>query len=69
MKDCSGEVNPTLLGEEGRAKLGIKERSPLIWDSEDACSKFEECAILDSIFGNEFKRKYLSIQKAQVSST
>jgi hypothetical protein len=55
------------LGEEGRAKLGIiKERFLLSWDSEDACSKFEECTIVDSNFGNEFKRKYLSIQKAQV---
>lgn len=62
MKDCSGDVTPALLGEEGRAKLGIKERFPLNW--EDACSKFEESAIVDSFFGEEFKRKYLSIQKA-----
>ena len=56
MNDCSGEASPALLGEEGRAKLGIKERFPLSW--EDAYSKFEESAIVDSIFGNEFKRKY-----------
>jgi glutamine synthetase len=62
MKDCSGEASPALLGEEGRAKLGIRERFPLSW--EEACTEFEESAIVDSFFGNEFHTKYLSIQKA-----
>jgi glutamine synthetase len=62
MRDCSGDLNPASLGEEGREKLGIKDRLPLNW--EDACSKFKESAMVDSIFGNEFKRKYLSLQKA-----
>ena len=64
MQDCSGGVTAALLGEEGRANLGIKDRFPLNW--EDACSKFEASAIVDSIFGNEFKRKFLSIQKAWI---
>ena len=62
MQDCSGDVIPALLSEEERAKLGIRERFPLSW--EDACSKFEESAIVDSLFGNNFKRKFLSLQKA-----
>jgi glutamine synthetase len=62
MKDCSGEASPALLDEDERAKLGIKERFPLSW--EDAYSKFKESEIVDRFFGNEFKRKYLSIQKA-----
>jgi glutamine synthetase len=43
MKDCSGEASAAGLGEEGRAKLGIKERFPLSW--EDAYSKFEASGI------------------------
>ena len=61
MQDCSGELSAALLGEEGRAKLGIQERFPLSW--EDACLRFEESAIVDSLFGNEFKKKFLSVQK------
>ena len=60
IQDCSGP-SAALLGEEGRANLGIKDRFPLNW--EDACSKFEQSAIVDSVFGNEFKKKFLSVQK------
>ena len=60
IQDCN-KLSPALLGEEGRAKLGIKERLPL--SRADACSRFEESAEVDRIFGNEFKRTYLSVQK------
>lgn len=61
IQDCSGDISAALLGEEERAKLGIKERFPLSW--QDAYSKFEQSSIVDSIFGNEFKTKFLSVQK------
>ena len=62
VQDYSEELSHALIGEEGRAHLGIKERFPLSW--EEACSKFEESTIVDSLFGHEFKTKYLSLQKA-----
>jgi len=65
IQDCTGKhFSAALLGEEGREKLGIKERFPLTW--EDACSKFEESAFVDSLFGNEFRKKFLSLLKARI---
>ena len=58
-QDYSGM--PASLNEEERAKLGIRQRFPLT--REEAYSRFEESAIVDSIFGNDFKRKFLSLQK------
>jgi len=57
--DCSQAA--ALIGEKGRAELGIKERFPLTW--EDACVTFEKSVIVDSLFGSEFKAKYLSANK------
>ncbi|KAF8799777.1 hypothetical protein BYT27DRAFT_7201038 [Phlegmacium glaucopus] len=58
MQDCNGGQSAASLGEKGRAELGIKERFPLTW--EDARLKFEKSVIVDSLFGSDFKAKYLS---------
>lgn len=62
IQDCSGGKTAALMGEKGRAELGIKERFPLSW--EDARHKFEKSVIVDSLFGSDFKAKYLSANKA-----
>ena len=63
--DCSGSKSAALIGEKGRAELGIKERFPLTW--EDARLKFEQSVIVDSLFGSDFKKKYLSVNKVSTS--
>ncbi|KAF8954897.1 hypothetical protein BDZ97DRAFT_1862383 [Flammula alnicola] len=61
IKDCSGGKSAALLGESGRAELGIRQRMPLSW--EEARAKFEKSVIVDSVFGMDFKTKYLSVNK------
>jgi glutamine synthetase len=66
IQDCSGSKPAALMGEKGRAELGIKERFPLTW--EDARVKFEKSGMVDSLFGSDFKTKYLSVNKVFFSN-
>jgi glutamine synthetase len=61
IKNCNGENSAAMLGEKGRAELGITERLPLNW--EEARSKFESSSLVDNVFGKEFKAKFLSVNK------
>jgi glutamine synthetase len=65
IKECGGDKSAAQLGEEGRERLGIKERLPLTW--EEARLKFEKSTIVDSVFGEDFKRKYLNVNKVCIS--
>ena len=60
IKDCGLEA-AALLGELGRAELGITNRMPLTL--EDARSSFEKSKLIDRQFGKDFKTKYLSVNK------
>lgn len=61
IKDCGGAKSAAQLGERGRKELGIKERLPLTW--EEARLKFEKSSIVEKVFGEEFKRAYLNVNK------
>ena len=49
------KLSPALMGEEERAKLGIKERLPL--SRADACSRFEESAHSGSYFWERVQKE------------
>ncbi|KAF9482735.1 glutamine synthetase/guanido kinase [Pholiota conissans] len=61
IKDCAGEKSAAQLSEEGRKALGITARMPLTW--EEARTKFAKSVIVDSVFGEDFKAKFLSANK------
>lgn len=62
IKECSGEKSAALLASEGRAALGITERLPLSWT--EARVNFEKSELVDALFGADFKKKYLAVNKA-----
>ena len=66
IKECGGEKSAAQLGEKGRDELGIRDRLPLTW--EEARLKFEKSTIVERVFGEDFKRKYLSVNKVGVFS-
>ena len=61
IQDCSAGKSAALMGEKDRKELGITGRFPLSW--EEARFKFEKSVIVDSLFGSDFKAKYLSVNK------
>jgi glutamine synthetase len=61
IKECGGEKSAAQLGEKGREELGIRERLPLTW--EEARLKFEKSKIVENVFGEDFKRKYLNVNR------
>ncbi|KAF9525409.1 hypothetical protein CPB83DRAFT_859515 [Crepidotus variabilis] len=63
IEDCGLELNTSaaLLGEEKRKEMGIKDRLPLTWEA--ARKTFEVSELVDSVFGKEFKQKFLSTNK------
>ncbi|KAF8157069.1 hypothetical protein B0H34DRAFT_798390 [Crassisporium funariophilum] len=60
IQDCKDE-SAASLGSAGRAAKGISDRLPVKW--EDARHLFEESAFVESLFGKEFKTKYLAANK------
>jgi len=64
IKECGGEKSAAQLGEKGREELGIRERLPLTW--EEARLKFEKSTIVENVFGEDFKRKYLNVNKVGI---
>lgn len=61
IKECRGEKTAAQLDEKGREALGISARLPLSW--EEARLNFEKSSIVERVFGEEFKRTYLNVNK------
>ena len=61
IKECGGQESAAQLGEKGREALGIRERLPLSW--EEARLKFEKSSFVEKVFGEEFKTKFLNVNK------
>ncbi|KAF8189300.1 hypothetical protein BJ912DRAFT_967039 [Pholiota molesta] len=57
-----GERSAAQLSEEERKALGVTARMPLSW--EEARTKFAKSVIVDSVFGADFKTKFLSVNKS-----
>ncbi|KAF5364993.1 hypothetical protein D9758_008090 [Tetrapyrgos nigripes] len=73
-KDCSYEMSkgvwntktPAQMSEQERKQLGITKRFPLTW--EEAREKFGSDEMVRKVFGEEFVKKYLSVNKVLAES-
>ena len=65
MLDCGlgPETTAANMGEENRKKLGITERMPLTW--EEAELAFADSKLVDEVFGSDFKKTYLDVNKVR----
>jgi len=63
MKDCGPDIKTTAarMSETARRSLGITTRMPLTW--LEARTKFVSNDLVDSVFGKDFKSKYLMVHE------
>ncbi|TFK37006.1 hypothetical protein BDQ12DRAFT_685665 [Crucibulum laeve] len=61
LKDCPGPKSAAEMTEEARQALGITKRMPLSW--EEARNNFCNDDCIRTVFGDEFIKKYLSVNK------
>ncbi|PPR03642.1 hypothetical protein CVT24_007756 [Panaeolus cyanescens] len=65
--EYAGEKAAAFLSEEERKKRGIVDRLPL--DLQTARKRFEESEIAKTIFGEDFVRRYLDVNKVSRTPT